>query len=210
MSGIVLLAPLSVLAAFFIGLGLATRRANDAAREQCELAKGLSGLYRSDFEARKKSPHTGMILAFFLGGLGGHRFYMGQTGLGILYLVFCWMSIPAVVGFVEVFLMPGRVRRFNADLAEDALRRQVSKTVMYTASDIEAVKESLMGRHESLEGRTVRTLDDTLIIYQDRDFNSSVVGRPVKGSEIRIASPSIVEGREWFEATLPDGEKGMR
>lgn len=41
------------------------------------------------------------LLGIFLGGLGIHKFYMGKIGMGILYLVFCWTYIPAIVGFVE-------------------------------------------------------------------------------------------------------------
>jgi TM2 domain-containing membrane protein YozV len=41
------------------------------------------------------------ILAIFLGGLGAHKFYLGQTGAGIVYLLFCWTFIPAFIGFIE-------------------------------------------------------------------------------------------------------------
>lgn len=34
-----------------------------------------------------KKQSTAFLLAFFLGGLGGHRFYLGNIGLGILYLL---------------------------------------------------------------------------------------------------------------------------
>lgn len=41
------------------------------------------------------------ILAFFLGSFGIHRFYLGQIGLGFLYLLFFWTAIPGIVGFIE-------------------------------------------------------------------------------------------------------------
>jgi TM2 domain-containing membrane protein YozV len=41
------------------------------------------------------------ILAFFIGGLGAHRFYLGQTGLGFLYLLFCWTFIPAFIALID-------------------------------------------------------------------------------------------------------------
>jgi TM2 domain-containing membrane protein YozV/endogenous inhibitor of DNA gyrase (YacG/DUF329 family) len=48
-----------------------------------------------------KSKVTAGLLGIFLGGLGVHHFYLGNTGLGILYLLFSWTFIPLVVGFIE-------------------------------------------------------------------------------------------------------------
>lgn len=42
------------------------------------------------------------ILALFLGGLGVHRFYLGQIGWGILYLVFFWVSW--VIGVIDAIV----------------------------------------------------------------------------------------------------------
>lgn len=46
------------------------------------------------------------LLAIFLGGLGIHRFYLGQWW-GLFYLLFCWTLIPSIVAFIEgiVFLV---------------------------------------------------------------------------------------------------------
>lgn len=52
----------------------------------------------------EKSRTTAALLAFLLGGLGAHKFYLGQAGLGVLYLLFCWTFIPAIVAFIE-FIM---------------------------------------------------------------------------------------------------------
>lgn len=41
------------------------------------------------------------LLAFFVGGLGFHRFYLGRTVSGVLYLIFCWTFIPAILAFIE-------------------------------------------------------------------------------------------------------------
>lgn len=47
------------------------------------------------------------LLAFFLGGFGIHKFYLGQTGMGIVYLLFCWTLIPGFIAFIEgiIFLI---------------------------------------------------------------------------------------------------------
>jgi TM2 domain-containing membrane protein YozV/ribosomal protein S27AE len=51
-----------------------------------------------------KSRIAAALFAFFLGGFGGHKFYLGQIGLGILYLIFCWTFIPAIISFIEFIL----------------------------------------------------------------------------------------------------------
>jgi TM2 domain-containing membrane protein YozV len=57
---------------------------------------------------------VGILLALFLGAFGIHHFYLRRTGLGIVYLIFCWTGITTILGFIECFFMPGRVREFNA------------------------------------------------------------------------------------------------
>lgn len=44
------------------------------------------------------------LLAFFLGGIGIHKFYAGKIGTGILYIVFCWTFIPAFIAFIEFII----------------------------------------------------------------------------------------------------------
>lgn len=46
-----------------------------------------------------------VIFAILLGSFGIHKFYLGLTGWGILYLLFCWTGIPAIVGIIEGVLM---------------------------------------------------------------------------------------------------------
>lgn len=48
-----------------------------------------------------KDKTTAALLAIFLGGFGIHKFYLGKTALGVIYLVFFWTFIPAIVGFIE-------------------------------------------------------------------------------------------------------------
>ena len=49
----------------------------------------------------RKSKGTAVILALLLGGLGVHHFHMGRTLRGLLYLIFCWTFIPAVLALAE-------------------------------------------------------------------------------------------------------------
>ena len=52
-----------------------------------------------------KSRIVAVLLAFFLGGFGGHKFYLGQIGIGILYLLFVWTFIPVIIAFIEFIIL---------------------------------------------------------------------------------------------------------
>ncbi len=57
--------------------------------------------------------------------------------------------------------------------------------------------------------RRVRTLDDAIQVFQDRDFDSAVISRVRQGVELQLGATSQVFRREWVEATLPDGICGF-
>ncbi|MGA8739806.1 MAG: NINE protein [Terracidiphilus sp.] len=71
-------------------------------------------VFYQQYEQARRDEVVGILLALFLGGFGVHHFYLRRTGLGILYACFCWTPFPWVLGFIECFFMPGRVREFNA------------------------------------------------------------------------------------------------
>lgn len=48
-----------------------------------------------------KDRNTAALFAFFLGGIGAHHFYLGNVGLGLLYVLFCWTFIPALIALIE-------------------------------------------------------------------------------------------------------------
>jgi TM2 domain-containing membrane protein YozV len=41
------------------------------------------------------------LFGILLGGLGMHKFYLGQVVAGVIYILFSWTFIPAIVGFIE-------------------------------------------------------------------------------------------------------------
>jgi hypothetical protein len=51
-----------------------------------------------------KSRITAGVLALLLGGIGVHKFYLNKAGLGIVYLLFCWTFVPAIIALVEAIL----------------------------------------------------------------------------------------------------------
>lgn len=55
-----------------------------------------------------KSKTTYLLLTFFLGGLGVHKFYMGSWGWGILYIIgslfFLLGAIASIVEFIRFLI----------------------------------------------------------------------------------------------------------
>lgn len=51
-----------------------------------------------------KSRAAAALLALLLGTFGVHKFYLGKSGLGLLYALFFWTGIPALAGFIEFIL----------------------------------------------------------------------------------------------------------
>ncbi|HEX8711589.1 MAG TPA: NINE protein [Terracidiphilus sp.] len=79
--------------------------------------------FQGEYFARRKDPAVGVLLAVFLGSFGAHRFYLGQNGIAILYILFCWTLIPHLIALIEAFFMPGRVRRWNDNMAAEVANR---------------------------------------------------------------------------------------
>ncbi len=73
------------------------------------------------FEANKKEVLVAYLLAFFLGLLGGHNFYLGRNGVAIAQLILTMTLVGMIVTIVWVlvdsFLIPGWVRGLNNRLA---------------------------------------------------------------------------------------------
>jgi hypothetical protein len=65
-----------------------------------------------------------------------------------------------------------------------------------------------MENNKSLVGIRVKTEDDALRVYEACDFNSGVKAEVPRGAEILLGRTLENDGREWIEATLPEGTSG--
>jgi TM2 domain-containing membrane protein YozV len=92
----------------------------------------------SDLVPERKSATVAVVLALLAGGLGAHRFYLGQTGRGLLMLGVLAASVLAAVSheygafallvpvlwpLADCFLMPGEIRRLNDEAEAEVVMR---------------------------------------------------------------------------------------
>ena len=80
------------------------KEVSDAAR-RCPACGFSSGTFAG------KSKGLAIVLALFLGGLGIHKFFLGKTGTGFLYLIFCWTFVPAILGVIDAIILATRNER---------------------------------------------------------------------------------------------------
>jgi TM2 domain-containing membrane protein YozV/predicted RNA-binding Zn-ribbon protein involved in translation (DUF1610 family) len=66
----------------------------------CGAPQRLPNPYGQSF-GPPKSRVTAALLAFFLGGLGAHKLYLGEIGWAVVYFLFSWTLIPAIIGLIE-------------------------------------------------------------------------------------------------------------
>ncbi|MCI8209774.1 hypothetical protein AUC61_09525 [Pseudomonas sp. S25] len=81
----------------------------------------------------KKSTGVAYLLWFFLGGFGGHRFYLGKTGTAVIQLIItligCFTIFPLIITgiwlLVDAFLIPGIIQA-GAEKARHEARLEVA------------------------------------------------------------------------------------
>ena len=136
----------------------------------------------------QKSKAAAAILAFFFGGIGVHRFYLGQTGRGIAHLLLFWTFIPFIIGFVDFigFLSMGNDqfdRKYNPQLYE---RRRLNAppkawgNIKLPSPDAEhqvRPQQAPMSEHDRLLNEVTEIRNDIIRrIQSSKEFKSGIVG----------------------------------
>lgn len=72
--------------------------------EICPMCGVRQGFYFDPSTGPSKNRIVAAFAALFLGGFGIHKFYLGKTLQGLLYLLFSWTAIPFFISFIEGIL----------------------------------------------------------------------------------------------------------
>lgn len=64
-----------------------------------------NNLTKEEYKAMGKDPLVELLLAFFLGGLGVHKFYMRKAGYGVLYILTVGLfGIGTIIDFIQLLI----------------------------------------------------------------------------------------------------------
>ena len=98
-----------------------------------------------------------ILICFFGGYLGVHKFYLGNPVLGILYLVFCWTFIPGLISFFEFLGLC-----FMSDREFDARFNYAEDPNLIVQSSRKPIASAARARQEATS-----TLYDLKKLYED-------------------------------------------
>ena len=83
------------------------------------------------------------LFAIFLGGIGVHKFYVKENTWGVIYLLFCWTYIPAILGIIEgIIALSSTDKEFceKYEIEDDALTDNVNKDYLSELNSLNELK----------------------------------------------------------------------
>lgn len=132
---IIFISFLVLLAGIVIGLVLLVSKSKKQAEQsESNIARMVNSLpqdkqtiFMMQLNNIRKNPTTAVILALLLGGLGAHKFYLGKTVMGVIYILFSWTTIPAWIALIEAISIGGKTAQYNEKKAQEYFHMFSSK-----------------------------------------------------------------------------------
>ena len=66
---------------------------------------GVSLMPDANTNPNAKSKMAAGLLGIFLGSFGVHKFYLGKTKQGLLYILFSWTRVPVILGWIDAIII---------------------------------------------------------------------------------------------------------
>ena len=105
----------------------------------------------SDTPKNGKNRTVAALLALFLGGVGAHKFYLGQIGFGIIYVIFCWTLLPAIASIIEfVIIVTTSDEKFNQKYGKTSSRLDEQIQIMLGREPRKPTPEEISPRAQEL------------------------------------------------------------
>ena len=77
---------------------------------------------------KDKNKNEAGVLAIVFGGLGGHKFYLGKYGQGLVCVAFCWTLIPALLGIIQgIHYLTETQQQFEEELRPAVKQKKAKK-----------------------------------------------------------------------------------
>jgi len=145
-----------------------------------------------------KSKTTPILLCFFLGVLGIHRFYLGHTLIGVIQLLtFGGFGIWALIDFFRLIFGSIQVNTGDTDRTIDAMNEKNSEI----AESINTLNQKTSVLQEKLEETTEEgeEIDDNLQGKRSGIDEKIVVNSGQTGGEYFVNAFDVIkfEGRRW-------------
>jgi TM2 domain-containing membrane protein YozV len=178
----------------------------EAAHEECEachaaIPRGAMACPACGAPQRKRVSKTKLLLlTLFLGGVGAHKFYLGQWVQGLLYALLCWTLIPGLVALLEfiVYACSGSTRlnrRYSVWTPAWVAAGGTALFLFVLIGTLAAIAIPAFRDYEA-RGRINNTLIG-LSVYKDavRDFHESNRRLPASGAETGFAPVAVPHTR---------------
>lgn len=118
-----------------------------------------------------KNKVVAALIAFCLGWVGLHKFYLGEIGTGILYLMFSWTFIPGLLSLIDgISLLCMSDRAFNVKYNRAYLPSHPTQQHFFETDSRNRLAESTKDKAEAI-GVLKKLYDDDILTaeeYEDK------------------------------------------